>query len=148
MQPEVGAVLEGKVSGVTKFGAFVNLPGGKSGLVHISEIANTFVSDVAQFVSVGQTVKVKVIGINGDKINLSIKRAEEAPEAPRKRAPSQQRPAAPGPQQQSARPTGQVAAPTEDQAFEDKLKQFMKDSDSRIADNRMYADRGRSRRRK
>ena len=78
MQPEVGAVLEGKVSGVTKFGAFVNLPGGKSGLVHISEIANTFVSDVAQFVSVGQTVKVKVIGINGDKINLSIKRAAEA----------------------------------------------------------------------
>ena len=82
MQPEVGAVLEGKVSGVTKFGAFVNLPGGKSGLVHISEIANTFVSDVAQYVSVGQTVKVKVIGINGDKINLSIKRAEESEEAP------------------------------------------------------------------
>ena len=142
MQPEVGAVLEGKVSGVTKFGAFVNLPGGKSGLVHISEIANTFVSDVAQFVSVGQTVKVKVIGINGDKINLSIKRAEETQEAPRKRAPSQPRPAAPRPQQ-SAQPIGQVAAPTEDQAFEDKLKQFMKESD-----NRMYADRGRSRRRK
>lgn len=147
MQPEVGAVLEGKVSGVTKFGAFVNLPGGKSGLVHISEIANTFVSDVEQFVSVGQTVKVKVIGINGDKINLSIKRAEETQEAPRKRAPSQPRPAAPRPQQ-SAQPIGQVAAPTEDQAFEDKLKQFMKESDSRIADNRMYADRGRSRRRK
>lgn len=147
MQPEVGAVLEGKVSGVTKFGAFVNLPGGKSGLVHISEIANTFVSDVAQFVSVGQIVKVKVIGINGDKINLSIKRAEETQEAPRKRAPSQPRPAAPRPQQ-SAQATGQVAAPTEDQAFEDKLKQFMKESDSRIADNRMYADRGRSRRRK
>lgn len=89
MQPEVGAVLEGKVSGVTKFGAFVNLPGGKSGLVHISEIANTFVSDVAQYVSVGQTVKVKVIGINGDKINLSIKRAEESEEAPRRRAPQQ-----------------------------------------------------------
>ncbi len=84
MQPEVGAVLEGKVSGVTKFGAFVNLPGDKSGLVHISEIANTFVSDVAQYVSVGQTVKVKVIGINGDKINLSIKRAEESKEAPRR----------------------------------------------------------------
>lgn len=147
MQPEVGAVLEGKVSGVTKFGAFVNLPGGKSGLVHISEIANTFVSDVAQFVSVGQTVKVKVIGINGDKINLSIKRAEETQEAPRKRAPSQQRPAASRPQQ-THQSTGQAAAPTEDQAFEDKLKQFMKDSDSRIADNRMYADRGHSRRRK
>lgn len=151
MQPEVGAVLEGKVSGVTKFGAFVNLPGGKSGLVHISEIANTFVSDVALYVSVGQTVKVKVIGINGDKINLSIKRAEESEEAPRRRAPQQhaeQQSRPPKQPQQPQQPSGQVAAPTEDQAFEDKLKQFMKDSDSRIADNRMYADRGRSRRRK
>lgn len=148
MQPEVGAVLEGKVSGVTKFGAFVNLPGGKSGLVHISEIANTFVSDVAQYVSVGQTVKVKVIGINGDKINLSIKRAEESKEAPRRRAPQQHAEQQSRPSKQPQQPPGQVAAPTEDQAFEDKLKQFMKDSDSRIADNRMYADRGRSRRRK
>lgn len=148
MQPEVGAVLEGKVSGVTKFGAFVNLPGGKSGLVHISEIANTFVSDVAQYVSVGQTVKVKVIGINGDKINLSIKRAEESEEAPRRRAPQQHDEQQSRPTKQPQQPSGQVAAPTEDQAFEDKLKQFMKDSDSRIADNRMYADRGRSRRRK
>ncbi len=148
MQPEVGAVLEGKVSGVTKFGAFVNLPGGKSGLVHISEIANTFVNDVAQYVSVGQTVKVKVIGINGDKINLSIKRAEETEEAPRRRASQQPRPTAPKQQQPRQQPSGQVAAPTDDQDFEDKLKQFMKDSDSRIADNRMYADRGRSRRRK
>ena len=148
MQPEVGAVLEGKVSGVTKFGAFVNLHGGKSGLVHISEIANTFVSDVAQYVSVGQTVKVKVIGINGDKINLSIKRAEESEEAPRRRAPQQHAEQQSRPTKQPQQPSGQVAAPTEDQAFEDKLKQFMKDSDSRIADNRMYADRGRSRRRK
>lgn len=147
MQPEVGAVLEGKVSGVTKFGAFVTLPSGKSGLVHISEIANTYVSDVAQFVSVGQTVKVKVIGINGDKINLSIKRAEEREErerTPRAPSPKPQRP----PKPQEAQPTGQVSAPTADQIFEDKLKQFMKDSDSRIADNRMYADRGRSKRRK
>ena len=136
MQPEVGAVLEGKVSGITKFGAFVNLPGGGSGLVHISEIANAYVSDVSQYVSVGQTVKVKVIGINGDKINLSIKRAEER-ESEARRPERPQQPAA-----------GQVAAPTEDQAFEDKLKQFMKESDSRIAGNPMYADRGRSRRRK
>lgn len=147
MQPEVGAVLEGKVSGVTKFGAFVTLPSGKSGLVHISEIANTYVSDVAQFVSVGQTVKVKVIGINGDKVNLSIKRAEEREERERTpRAPSQKPQRQPKPQE--AQPTGQVSAPTADQIFEDKLKQFMKDSDSRIADNRMYADRGRSKRRK
>ena len=148
MQLVVGEIFEGKVTGITKFGAFVAMPDGRNGLVHISEIANTFVNDINDYVKEGQMVKVKVIGINGDKINLSIKRAEEAQEAPRKRAPSQQCSAAPRPQQQSAQPTGQVAAPTEDQAFEDKLKQFMKDSDSRIADNRMYADRGRSRRRK
>lgn len=144
MQPEVGAVLEGKVSGVTKFGAFVSLPNGKSGLVHISEIANTYVSDVAEFVSVGQTVKVKVIGINGDKINLSLKRADE--EAARPRTAPQPRPR---PAQENTAPAVQTAnGPTDDQAFEDKLKQFMKDSDSRIADNRMYAPRARSRRRK
>ena len=147
MQPEVGAVLEGKVSGITKFGAFVNLPGGKSGLVHISEIANTFVNDVSQYVSIGQTVKVKVITVNGDKLNLSIKRAEETDGTAHRPAHNVQ--SRPQQKTQAARsPEGQVSAPTEDQAFEDKLKQFMKDSDSRIADNRMYADRGRSRRRK
>ena len=81
MQPTVGEILEGKVTGITKFGAFVSLPDGSSGLVHISEIANTFVSDVHDYVSEGQTVKVKVIGINENgKINLSIKKAE--PPAP------------------------------------------------------------------
>lgn len=149
MQPEVGAVLEGKVSGITKFGAFVNLPGGGSGLVHISEIANAYVSDVSQYVSVGQTVKVKVIGINGDKINLSIKRAEEREsEARRPERPQQPRPQQRPEPRREQPAAGQVAAPTEDQAFEDKLKQFMKESDSRIAGNPMYADRGRSRRRK
>lgn len=147
MQPEVGAVLEGKVSGITKFGAFVNLIGGGSGLVHISEIANAYVNDVSEFLSVGQTVKVKVIGINGDKINLSIKRVEErAGEVRRPERPQRQQPRPE--QKKPVQPVGQTAAPTEDQAFEDKLKQFMKESDSRIAGNPMYADRGRSRRRK
>ena len=62
MQLEVGAILEGKVTGITKFGAFVALPEGKSGLVHISEIANTYVSEVRDYVQDGQTVKVKIIG--------------------------------------------------------------------------------------
>ena len=98
MQLQVGMVLEGKVTGITKFGAFVALPDGKSGLVHISEIANTFVNDVHDYVQDGQEVKVKVIGIADDgKINLSIKKAE-APEQP----PRQSRPARPyaGQQQQ------------------------------------------------
>ena len=63
MELTVGEVLEGKVTGIAKFGAFVALEGGRSGLVHISEVANTFVSDVNEYLEVGQTVKVKVIGI-------------------------------------------------------------------------------------
>lgn len=145
MQPEVGAVLEGKISGIAKFGAFVTLQDGKTGLVHISEIANAYVSDIAQYCSVGQTVRVKVIGINGEKLNLSMKQALPAQEEQRRQQTKpQHRPQRPS----TAEPVAAAAPPTEDQTFEDKLKQFMKDSDSRIADNRRYSDRGRSKRRK
>lgn len=76
----VGAVLEGKVTGITGFGAFVSLPEGKSGMVHISEVANSFVSDIKEFIKEGDTVRVKVIGIDdAGRINLSIKRAQENP---------------------------------------------------------------------
>lgn len=75
MQVEVGAVVEGTVTGITKFGAFVSLPDGKSGLVHISEIANTYVSDVNEFLKLGDKVKVRVLAVTPDgKINLSIKK--------------------------------------------------------------------------
>ena len=78
MQLEVGSIVEGKVTGVTKFGAFVELPEGKSGMVHISEVADVFVSEISQFVSEGQTVKVKIININEDgKISLSMKALEK-----------------------------------------------------------------------
>ena len=77
MALEVGEVFEGKVTGVTKFGAFVAMPDGKNGLVHISEIANTYVNDINEFVKEGQVVKVRVIGIgDGGKVNLSMKQAE------------------------------------------------------------------------
>lgn len=151
MQLQVGMVLEGKVTGITKFGAFVALPDGKSGLVHISEIANTFVNDVHDYVQDGQSVKVKVIGIADDgKINLSIKKAE-APETqnarPGSRAPrqfNQQRSSSShAPYRQSV---PRANAPTSDSSFEDKLKHFMQESDSRMADNKMYADH-RTRRR-
>ena len=149
MQLQVGMVIEGKVTGITKFGAFVALPEGKSGLVHISEIANTFVNDVHDSVQDGQTVKVKIIGIGDDgKINLSIKKADE--HAPQQR--QDQRPPRPasaaqprqygGPRQAVPRANG----PTGDVSFEDKLKQFMQESDSRMADNKMYSDH-RTRRR-
>lgn len=134
MQLEIGSVIEGKVTGTAAFGAFVALPGGKSGLVHISEITNGYVKDVNDHLSVGQTVRVKIIGINGEKINLSIKKAE--PQS----APQRHSTAAP---RTEVRPERDASA-----GFEDKLKKFMQDSDSRIADNPMYADRGKSRRRR
>ena len=138
MQLEVGTIVEGKVTGITKFGAFVALPDGKSGLVHISEIANTYVNDVHDHVSDGQTVKVKIIGISEDgKINLSIKKAE-APPAPARREPSY----AP----RGYAPKAPVSQ--SEMSFEDKLKQFMADSDSKNSGNRLYTDKRTANRRR
>ena len=144
---EVGAIVEGKVTGITKFGAFVALPEGKSGLVHISEVANAFVADVSEHVQMGQSVKVKILGISPEgKINLSIKRALE--NQPAERAPSFRR--TPAPRTDAPRAAQPMAAdpPSADQAFEDRLKKFMQESDSRIADNRIYAERNRRGRRR
>ena len=74
MEYEVGAILEGKVTSITKFGAFVALEGGKSGLVHISEIANTYVNDVHDFLQEGQVVKVKLLAIKEGKLDLELTR--------------------------------------------------------------------------
>ncbi len=155
MQPTVGEIFEGKITGITKFGAFVSMPDGKNGLVHISEIANTYVSDVHDYVTEGQQVKVKVIGIGeAGKINLSIKQAlpqesraaQARPFPPKNPSPKpggfSPRPSSPAPTGGSApRPHGETAPPSADSAFEDKLKQFMQDSDSRISDSRAYGDR-------
>ena len=143
MPLEVGAVMEGKISGITKFGAFVALPEGKSGLVHISEVANAFVSDVHDYVQMGQAIRVKVMAISPEgKINLSIKRAVE--EAPRQ-SPQPERRAASAPVMAAA--PQPVNASSGDMSFEDKLKRFMQESDSRIADNPLYSDRPRRSRR-
>jgi S1 RNA binding domain protein len=83
MELEIGAIFEGKVTGITKFGAFVSLPGGRSGLVHISEVAWTYVSDVSEYLSVGQDVQVKVISVDeNNRINLSIKQTTPPPQRP------------------------------------------------------------------
>ena len=81
MELTVGAVLEGKIKSITNFGAFVSLPENKTGMVHISEVANAYVSDIRQHLTEGQDVKVMVIGTENGKINLSIKRLE--PKQPR-----------------------------------------------------------------
>ena len=143
MQVEVGAVVEGTVTGITKFGAFVSLPDGKSGLVHISEIANTYVSDVNEFLKLGDKVKVRVLAVTPDgKINRPMNGGRPGGSRPNNGgAPRAARPNRP------AQPAGQVSGPSGDAAFEDRLKQFMQESDSRMAGNRLYNDRSRGRRR-
>lgn len=152
MELAVGSIVTGKVTTITKFGAFVALPEGKSGLVHISEVASAFVNDVHDFLTEGQEVSVKVLAITPEgKINLSVKQAQPRPERPAfRRAPQQDRPR---PQQDRAlrRPAAaQAAAVPAEQSFEDKLKQFMTLSDSKQSELNRYmaGKRGSGRRRK
>ena len=151
MELTVGAVLEGKVKSITNFGAFIALPENKTGMVHISEVANTYVSDIRQHLTEGQDVKVMVIAVDGSKINLSMKRLEAKPQtdkggfrtgAPRRENPqNQNRPV-------RSAPTPPPAPKTADQLFGEKLKQFMSESDSKISSIRQYSDhRTKSRRR-
>ena len=142
MELTVGAVLDGKVKSITNFGAFISLPENKTGLVHISEVANTYVSDVREHLTEGQDVKVMVIGTEAGKLNLSIKRLEAKPQR-EERAPRRENTPRPG-----RAPTPPAAPKTADQLFEEKLKQFMSESDSKISGIRQYSEhRTKSRRR-
>ena len=153
MEFGVGSILDGKVTGITKFGAFVSLPEGRSGLVHISEIAYSYVNEVSEHLKEGQEVKVKVIGIDqANRINLSIKQVAPPPQrAPR---PNFNRSNNNNDGQQrsfrntnESRPVGFVRqAPKEPTDFEDKLKQFMQSSDSKLAELRYLEKKGGNRR--
>lgn len=136
MELTVGEVLEGKVKSITNFGAFVTLPENRTGLVHISEVANTFVSDIRQHLTEGQDVKVMVISADGGKVNLSIKRLEAAP---RRESAAPRRESAPKRVPRTAS-TPPPAPKTADQLFEEKLKAFMSESDSKISSLRQYSD--------
>jgi S1 RNA binding domain protein len=113
---EVGQIVDGKVTGITTFGAFIELSNGQTGLVHISEVADEYVKDVNQFIKQNDLVKVKVLNLDKGKIGLSIRQAQ-----PR----SEQRRQSPPPNKQN---------------FEDKLAKFMKDSDERQSDLRKNTD--------
>ena len=125
MSIEVGSVVEGVVTGITTFGAFVELPGGKVGLIHISEVADVYVRDVKDFLKEQDNVKVKVLSIDErGKIGLSIKQLQPPNPSP-----------VPSPMPRRApindnRRYGKVNAPS----FEDKLTKFLKDSDERLGD--------------
>ena len=163
MELTVGAILEGKVKSITNFGAFVALPENKTGMVHISEVANAYVNDIRQHLTEGQDVKVVVIGNEAGKINLSIKRLEPKPQRenygsrpPRRdndrpvrrdnsQAQQSSQAAAPAARTQRA-PMPPAAPKSANQLFEEKLKAFMTESDSKLSS--MRADhRTKSRRR-
>lgn len=147
MALEVGSIVEGKITGVKKFGAFVALPGGKSGMVHISEVSNSFIEDLDSVLTDGQEVKVKIINIADDgKIALSIKRTLPKPEpgAQRAHAGGNARSAGNRPANRSSRPARSEAprvwqpkvqaAPQGNMSFEDMMSRFKSQSEEKIAD--------------
>ena len=166
MELTVGTILEGKIKSITNFGAFVALPENKTGMVHISEVANAYVSDIRAHLTEGQDVKVVVIGNENGKINLSIKRLEPKPQrenAPRREnnfnrennnnfrrdnnnAPRRENAGSFNQNRPQKAPVQPAAPKTADQLFEEKLKAFMSESDTKLSSIR--ADhRTKSRRR-
>lgn len=141
MSIEIGSKLEGKVTGITNFGAFVLLPGGITGLVHISEIADSYVKDINEHLKVNDTVVVKVLNVDKDgKIGLSIRQAVDKPAAepgakgsfdrsPREGARGSYDRGSRGPRDRGPRDRG--ARPTR-QTFEDKVSKFLKESEDRL----------------
>jgi S1 RNA binding domain protein len=106
MPVEVGQIVEGKITGITRFGAFMEISQGVTGLIHISEVADSFVKDVNDFLKENDIVKAKVISISEDgKISLSLRKANEA-----------------------------IKPKQIDLSFEDKLAKFLKDSEERMLD--------------
>ena len=157
MELTVGAIVEGKVKSITKFGAFILLPGNQTGMVHISEVTHAYVNDIHDHLTEGQDVKVMVIGLENGKINLSIRRTLPAPQRQENRPakPGYDRPRQDGwnngakPQENRAPRPRPVQPPVEKQpqSFDDMLKQFMADSDSKISGLKQYDRKTKTRRR-
>ena len=117
MPIEIGSEIEGKVTGIAKFGAFVELPEGKTGLIHVSQVADAYVTDVGKHVKVGDIVKVKVLGSAKEgKYDLSIKQVGKPSWQPKRRSP---------------RDNKEKPAPG---TFEDKITRFLKQSEEKLSD--------------
>ena len=124
MSIEVGSKLEGKVTGITNFGAFVELPNGSTGLVHISEVADNYVKDINDHLKVGDMVEVKVMNVGADgKIGLSIRKAKPESEASR----TSSTPSTSASRWWSSKPCDRP------ENFEQKMAKFMKDSEERLS---------------
>ncbi len=144
MQLEIGKIYTGKVKGIAQYGAFVDIDGGGSGMVHISEISNTFVSAIRDHLTEGQEVKVKVIGINEQgKVSLSIKKAEVSEDAPAEKKPFKK----------DRKPKPNIyepkkSIPQSEMTFDDMLAHFKQSSEEKIGDLKRSTDRKNGTRRK
>ena len=137
MAIEGGSVVEGVVTGITNFGACVELPEGKTGLIHISEVADVYVNDVHDFLRERDTVKVKVLTVDDrGKIGLSIKALQDKTAASAQPAAASARPPRPPRDMRRTAASRQIGSPS----FEDKLSRFLKDSDERLTDLRRKTD--------
>ncbi len=117
MSIEVGSKVKGKVTGITNFGAFVELQENKTGLVHISEVADSYVKDINDFLTVGEEIEVKIINVEKDgKIGLSIKKAKDKPARPQK------------------------SSRERTESFESKMNRFLKDSEDRLASLKKHTE--------
>ena len=145
MQLEIGKIYTGKVKGIAQYGAFVDIDGGGTGMVHISEVSNTFVNAIRDHLTEGQEVKVKVIGINEQgKVSLSIKKAEPAEDAgnPDKKPFKKER----RPKPHIYEPKKSI--PQSERTFDDMLAHFKQSSEERIGDLKRSTDRKNGTRRK
>ncbi len=142
MQLDVGKIYEGKVTGITKFGAFVEIEPGTTGMVHISEVANTFVNEIKDHLTEGQTVKVKVLSVSDEgKISLSIKKAMDNP--PRQRDFKRGNGGRRGDNAGGKQPPQEKVPQTPEAAFEDMLSKFKQSSDERMGDLKKVLDNKR-----
>lgn len=145
MPINVGEIVEGKITGITNFGLFLDLGDGKSGMVHISEVSRTFISDINELFKVNDTVKAKILNISDDgKISLSIKRASEPEknqERPRKERRTYEQP----------KPDGSYTwtpKKSEPASFEEMMNRFKQASDEKFSDlKRKNPENGRTKRR-
>ncbi|MFP7495451.1 S1 domain-containing RNA-binding protein [Terribacillus saccharophilus] len=126
MSIEVGSKYQGKVTGITNFGAFVELPGGSTGLVHISEVADNYVKDINEHLSVGDMITVKVINEKDGKIGLSIKKAKDNPPPARRN--------------NNNRGSGHGGHRDRPENFEAKMNRFLKDSEDRLASLKKHTE--------
>lgn len=139
MALEIGEIVEGKVTGLTKFGAFVSLPEDKVGMIHISEVSTSYVKDIADFLEKGQTVKVKVLNIDENgKISLSAKQVPENAQATKKAA-DHGRGRGDRPERKRSEPNvwqGQKSkyADNQELTFEEMMSKFKQQSDDKLTD--------------